>query len=81
MSFATAVMGIYLVSVGVVGFMVRPVGPLRRVAFALAGLALMIPARAFEGAIWTDVAGFALGTALIASELGILGRLRKRKMS
>jgi TRAP transporter 4TM/12TM fusion protein len=81
MAFATAVMGIYLVSVCVVGFMVRPIAPLLRVAFALAGLALMVPARAFDGAVWADVAGFALGTALIASEFGILARLRDRKIS
>jgi TRAP transporter 4TM/12TM fusion protein len=81
MAFGTAVMGIYLVSVGVVGFMVRPIAPLLRVAFAIAGLALMVPARAFDGAVWTDIAGFALGTALIASELGILARLRDRKIS
>jgi TRAP-type uncharacterized transport system fused permease subunit len=79
LAFATAVMGIYLVSVGVVGFMVRPLGPLARGAFAVSGLALMVPARAFEGAIWTDVAGFALGVVLIATELRILQRLRNRR--
>jgi TRAP transporter 4TM/12TM fusion protein len=78
MAFATAVMGIYLVSVAVVGFMIRPIGAALRVAFALAGLALMVPARAFDGAIWADAAGFVLGAVLIASELGIIGRLRKR---
>jgi TRAP transporter 4TM/12TM fusion protein len=77
LAFLTAAAGIYLVSVGVVGYMIRPVGPLRRVAFALAGLALMIPARAFEGAIWTDVGGAVAGAALVAWELTAIRRARE----
>jgi TRAP transporter 4TM/12TM fusion protein len=71
---ATAVMGIYLVSVAVAGFMTRPLGITLRIAFAVAGLLMMIPAGGFAGAIWTDVAGFVLGTLLIAAELGLLRR-------
>ena len=77
LAFLTAAAGIYLVSVGVVGYMIRPVGPLRRVAFAVAGLALMIPARAFEGAIWTDVGGAVVGAALVAWELTAMRRARE----
>jgi TRAP transporter 4TM/12TM fusion protein len=65
----TAILGVYLVSVGVAGFLTRPIGPAIRIAFAVAGIALMIPARAFEGAIWTDIGGFAAGLVLIAWEL------------
>ena len=36
----------------------------------------MIPARSFPGAIWTDVAGFVVGIGLIASELGLVHRVR-----
>jgi TRAP transporter 4TM/12TM fusion protein len=68
LAFVTATLGIYLVSVGVVGFMARPVGPVLRVLFAVAGLALMIPANTFEGAIWTDIGGFALGAVLMGRE-------------
>jgi TRAP transporter 4TM/12TM fusion protein len=76
LAFITAVIGIYLVSVGVVGYIVRPIGPLARVAFAVAGLAMMIPARAFEGAIWTDIGGFAAGAVLVGYQLGLVQRLR-----
>jgi TRAP-type uncharacterized transport system fused permease subunit len=72
----TAIMGVYLVSVAVAGFMTRPIGPLLRLAFALSGMAMMIPANAFKGAIWTDVAGVIVGAGLIASELGLVQRLR-----
>jgi TRAP transporter 4TM/12TM fusion protein len=73
---ATAIMGIYLASVAVAGFMTRPLGFAMRIAFAVAGLLLMIPANGFPGAIWTDVAGFILGIVLIGAELGALRRPR-----
>ncbi len=71
----TAIMGVYLVSVAVAGFMTRPINLLLRVGFALAGVALMVPAGAFRGAIWTDVAGFAMGCVLIASQLDVVRNL------
>jgi TRAP-type uncharacterized transport system fused permease subunit len=73
---ATAVTGIYLVSVAVAGFMTRPIGLWLRIAFATAGLLLMIPANGFPGAIWTDVAGIILG-GLVAAELGLARRVRR----
>jgi TRAP-type uncharacterized transport system fused permease subunit len=76
LAFITASTGIYLVSVGVVGFMTRPIGPALRIAFAVAGLLMMIPANGFPGAIWTDVVGFIVGAGLIASELGVVQRFR-----
>jgi TRAP transporter 4TM/12TM fusion protein len=74
---ATAIMGIYLVSVAVAGFMTRPLGFPLRIAFAIAGLSMMIPANGFPGAIWTDVGGFILGVVLIGSELGMLRRAHR----
>jgi TRAP transporter 4TM/12TM fusion protein len=76
LAFITAIMGVYLVSVAVAGFMTRPVGFAMRVAFAVSGIAMMIPANAFPGAIWTDIAGFVAGTGLILFELGMVRRLR-----
>jgi len=57
--------------------MTRPLGPVLRIVFAAAGLAMMVPAKAFEGAIWTDVIGFVVGTILIISQLAIGARLRR----
>jgi TRAP transporter 4TM/12TM fusion protein len=73
----TAMLGVYLVSVAVAGFMTRPIGLALRCAFALAGIAMMIPANAFAGAIWTDVAGVIVGAGLIVSEVGLVQRLRQ----
>jgi TRAP-type uncharacterized transport system fused permease subunit len=76
----TATFGIYLVSVGVVGYMTRPVGAALRALFAVAGLALMIPGNAFDGAIWTDVGGFVLGAALFLFEIAA-GRRREARQA
>ena len=71
---ATAMYGVYLVSVGIAGFMTRPVGPLIRILFVASGIALMVPAQAFPGALWTDIAGFVVGSVLILSELSLVRR-------
>jgi TRAP transporter 4TM/12TM fusion protein len=72
----TAVMGVYLVSVGVAGYMTRPIGMAHRVAFVASGIAMMIPANAYPGALWTDIAGFIVGVGLLVGELVALRRLR-----
>ncbi|MCC2099169.1 MAG: C4-dicarboxylate ABC transporter permease, partial [Hyphomicrobiales bacterium] len=71
----TAVMGVYLVSVGVAGYMVRPLNVLHRFLFAAAGIALMIPSNAASWALWTDIAGFAVGVLLLGWE--IMARRKK----
>ncbi len=73
LAFITAIMGVYLVSVGVAGYMTRSIGYLHRLLFAIAGILMMIPANAFPGAIWTDIAGFAGGALLIGWEV-LVGR-------
>jgi TRAP transporter 4TM/12TM fusion protein len=72
----TAIMGVYLVSVAVAGFMTRPVGPVMRALFAASGIAMMVPANAFPGALWTDIGGFVVGAGLILLELGAVRRAR-----
>jgi TRAP-type uncharacterized transport system fused permease subunit len=72
----TAIMGVYLVSVAVAGFMTRPVGPVQRALFAASGIAMMVPANAFPGALWTDIGGFVVGAGLILLELGAMRRAR-----
>jgi TRAP-type uncharacterized transport system fused permease subunit len=76
LAFVTAIMGVYLVSVAVAGFMTRPVGLILRAAFAASGIAMMVPANAFPGALWTDIVGFVVGAGLILFELGIMRRAR-----
>ncbi len=70
----TAGLGIWMGTIGVVGYYARPIPPGLRAAFIVAGLLLLIPADAFPGAIFTDVAGLALGAAIFSREV-----LRKRR--
>jgi TRAP transporter 4TM/12TM fusion protein len=77
LAIVTAVMGVYLVSVGVAGYMTRHLGILHRALFIASGIAMMIPAAAFDGAIWTDIGGFLVGAALLALEL-TTGRRRSK---
>jgi TRAP transporter 4TM/12TM fusion protein len=77
LAIVTATLGIWLVSIGMIGFFMRPIAPALRGAFMAAGLMALIPAGAFPGAVWTDILGAALGIALIAREIWLV-RLRER---
>jgi len=65
----TAAIGVWLGTIGVVGFFYRPLPGWARAAFLAAGVLVLIPADMFPGAIVTDIAGLALGGALLAREL------------
>ncbi len=69
----TAAIGIWLGTIGVVGYFYAPVAWGWRVLFLVAGVLTLIPADMFRGAVFTDVIGLALGAVLIAREL----RLRR----
>jgi TRAP transporter 4TM/12TM fusion protein len=72
--FATAVLGVWLVSVGIVGFFLRPLAVPRRLAFGAAGVLALIPSGLFAGAVYAAMIGLAAGVVLIADEL----RLRRK---
>lgn len=65
----TALAGVWLISAAVVGFFTRPLGAPMRGLFVLAGVALLLPASAFPGAAWSDLAGLVLAVPLIALEV------------
>jgi TRAP-type uncharacterized transport system fused permease subunit len=65
----SAALGIWLGTIGVVGYFYRAVPPLERALFIVAGVLTLIPADMFPGAIVTDVVGLALGGALLGREL------------
>jgi TRAP transporter 4TM/12TM fusion protein len=64
----TAAAGIWLGTIGVVGFFHRPVAGWLRAAFIVAGVLVLIPADMFPGAILTDLVGLVLGAALLGRE-------------
>jgi len=69
----TASLGIWLGTIGVVGFFRYEITPVNRALFIAAGVLTLIPFDMFRGAWITDVAGLALGAALVAREF----RLRR----
>jgi len=74
----TAGLGIWMGTIGVVGYFYAPLSPGRRWLFVVAGVLTLIPADMFPGAAYTDLVGLALGAALLARELGF-GRRRRRR--
>ena len=66
---ATAMAGVWLVSIAITGYYLRPLRPVLRLAFAVSGLLALIPAGAFPGAVYTDVAGMLAGLGLIGYEI------------
>ena len=72
---ATAVIGVWLVSAGFMGFFAQPLGTPHRVLFMAAGLLLFFPAGGVSYGIWTDVAGAGLAGVLVATG-GLRGERR-----
>ena len=69
---ATAVVGVWLVSAGFMGFFARPLGASHRLLFITAGLLLFFPASGHAHGAWTDVAG-----ACLAGALALTGGFRR----
>ena len=65
----TASVGIWLGTIGVVGYFYAPVAAGARALFIVAGVLTLVPADMFRGAIFTDIAGLALGAFLVVREL------------
>ena len=66
--------GVWVGTVAFMGYFNRPMGAVLRIAFLLAAVALLIPANAFAGAGWVEIAGAVLAAALVATQT--VGRRR-----
>ena len=66
---ATAAVGVWLVSSGMIGFFVRPLGGFARLGFLAAGVLLVIPSELGPWASLTDAAGAVLAAALAGVEV------------
>jgi TRAP transporter 4TM/12TM fusion protein len=74
-SVVTAFFGVWLMSIAVVGYFVRPVGWPIRLLFALAGLLALIPSGVFGNGMFTDIIGVVGGILLLGYEI-VQGRAR-----
>jgi TRAP-type uncharacterized transport system fused permease subunit len=72
LSIVTAIIGAVLLGVGVVGYLFRPVGAIKRVLFLLAAVGLLIPilhSGKFATLTWASNGfGFALAALLVLTE-------------
>ncbi len=68
LAIVTAVMGVWLVSCAIAGYFAGRLTPMLRLLFAVSGLLALIPAGAFPGAAISDIAGCAVGAALMISD-------------
>jgi TRAP transporter 4TM/12TM fusion protein len=66
---ATAIAGIWLVSAGMVGHIVRPLPPASRAALLALGLALLVPHEIARWALWANIVAAPLAALLVAAEL------------
>jgi len=71
----TAIAGVWVTSFGIGGYYRRPLGPVTRMAFFVAGIALLIPGQGFPGALQIEIGGMVLAVVLIARER-LVGRVR-----
>ncbi|WP_018699545.1 TRAP transporter permease [Amorphus coralli] len=65
----TALAGVWLVSAGFIGHFVERLALPMRAAFVAAGVGLLIPAGAFEGAALVDIVGAVLGAVLVGWQM------------
>jgi TRAP transporter 4TM/12TM fusion protein len=70
-SVITASVGLWLGTIGVVGFFYRAIPAAERALFIAAGVLSLIPSDMFPGAYVTDVVGLALGAVLVVRELRV----------
>jgi len=73
----TAVIGTYLASLGVVGYLFRPLNPLFRVLLVAGGLGAMLPYEILEVAALLNGGGVVIGVLIVIIEFTATRRLAR----
>ena len=66
---SSAIAGVWLASAGIAGYFSRGLGGAGRTAFVVAGALLLVPRGIGEWVTWLNLAGLALGAALVYREV------------
>ncbi|MCC2098308.1 MAG: TRAP transporter fused permease subunit, partial [Hyphomicrobiales bacterium] len=74
----TAIVGIWLVSTGIIGFMATRMNILTRIAIVIAGVLLMMPSSRIPYARWSDVIGAIIAVAIVAMQYSGRRRMQVR---
>jgi TRAP transporter 4TM/12TM fusion protein len=64
----TAAAGVWLATAGLMGYLFGPMGIGGRIAYSAIGIALLIPAQAFDGAGWLEIAAVIAAVILMGKE-------------
>jgi TRAP-type uncharacterized transport system fused permease subunit len=72
----TALAGTWLVSVGMIGYLFRPLSIIKRVISIAAGIALISPTTGFEAGILANLLGLALGVVFVGWEIILSRRMQ-----
>ena len=64
LAITTAIIGVWIVSAGMVGYLLGHVGMIERIALVAAGIALLIPSEIGTWAAWSDVIGMVVAAVL-----------------
>jgi TRAP transporter 4TM/12TM fusion protein len=62
---STAFIGVWLVAAALVGYLFARLGSWQRVMLGIGGLLILLPAGAFKGAFWTDIAGLIVAAVIL----------------
>jgi TRAP transporter 4TM/12TM fusion protein len=71
---ATATIGVYIVSVAMIGFFTRPLGPVTRILLGIGGMAAVFPDTAIGASGIVDIAGIALSVVILGREYFATGK-------
>jgi TRAP-type uncharacterized transport system fused permease subunit len=66
---ASSLFGIWLICAAMTGFLTRLLSNQKRLAFAVAGIMLLLPHQASDLLLWINIAGAAMGIVLFGYEL------------
>ncbi len=69
LAIATALIGIWLISGAVTGYLLRIMDAPTRLVMGIAGFSLLLPANAVSLGVWTDVFGIGLGALVLLREI------------
>ena len=64
-AFVTAVLGVWLISAAMIGYLFGPLGSWMRAGFMVSGLGLLIPDQIATWALWTEIIGGIIGSLLV----------------
>ena len=64
----TAIIGVWIASCGLIGYMFGPLAPLARILFFVAGILLLLPADALPNGLLINAAGLGLGALLTTKD-------------